>query len=60
MNYLKIRLIFNSAKESYENGDISAQQYLKIIDDLENDIIKVDRYKTEASIKALINAYVKI
>jgi hypothetical protein len=54
MSYIKIRLIFNSAKEAYERGEISYESYMNILNDLDNQIIKVDNLKTKSILKRLL------
>lgn len=57
MSYTKILRIQIAAKEAYEDGQLTAQQYMNILDDLENDLLKIDIKQAHEDFNQLIKLY---
>lgn len=54
MNYTKILLLQASAQTAFKNQEINRTQYLKILEDLSNNINEVDTIKVNEYLKELI------
>lgn len=57
MSYTKILLIQAAAQKAYNDKEITREQYSNILDDLSNNIIKLDYKKADTDFKELIKLY---
>lgn len=57
MGYLKIRLLLSAAEEAFDSGKLTEEQFIKIINDIENDLIRVDKLKVETDFNEIIKSY---
>lgn len=59
MSYTKLLILQAAAQEAYDAGELSRQQYANLLDDLSQNLVKVDYKKSNNDFKELILFYAK-
>lgn len=60
MTYRNQKILLIASEAAYKEGNLSTSQFLKIIQDIEDNLIKADRKLMEADIKQILNNYANI
>lgn len=55
MSYQKIRIQISAATSLYKSGEITREEYLLLIEHLENSIYKKDTEEISAELQILVN-----
>lgn len=59
MSYYKIRLLQASAEEAYNEGKLSRRQYIKILNDIENELHIVDNGELSKELQSMVANHAK-
>lgn len=60
MNYKNQKILLVASENAYKEGSLTQEQFLKIILDIEDDLIKADRVLLEQEINDILNKYANI
>ncbi len=60
MNYNSQKALLLASENAYKKGELTAHQFLNILDDIENDVLNLDKKILSKDVDKIIAEYAKL